>query len=99
MTRRVLIILLAGLNLFLLAGLVFTVYSPPSAFGQVVPRAGDYLMFSAQTETDNEVLYLIDSRARRMYAFRTTFPRMPGSPARFALLAQRDLSGDFRRQR
>lgn len=99
MTRRVLIVLLAGLNLFLLASLVFTVYSPPSAFAQALPRAGDYLMLSAQTETDNDVLYLLDSRARRLYAFRTTFPRMPGTSARFALLAQRDLTADFRRQR
>ena len=63
MTRRVLIVLLAGLNLFLLACLVFTAYSPPSAFAQALPRAGDYLMIAAQTEADNDVLYLIDSKA------------------------------------
>lgn len=99
MTRRVLIVVLAGLNLFLLACLVFTAYSPPAAFAQALPRAGDYLMVAAQTDPDNEVLYLIDSRARRMYAFRTTYPRMPGAPFRFALLAQRDLTADFRRER
>jgi hypothetical protein len=99
MTRRVLIVLLAGLNLLLLAGLVFTVYSPPLAFAQAPPRPGDYLMFAAQTEPQNDVLYLIDSHARRMYAFRTTYPRMPGTPARFGLFAQRDLTADFRRVR
>ncbi|HOB74081.1 MAG TPA: hypothetical protein PKG54_06095 [Phycisphaerae bacterium] len=99
MTRRVLIVLLAGLNLFLLACLVFTAYSPPSAFAQALPRAGDYLMIAAQTEADNDVLYLIDSKARRIYAFRTTYPRMPGTPFRFVALAQRDLSADFRRER
>jgi hypothetical protein len=99
MTRRVLIFLLAGLNLFLLACLAFTVYSPPTAFAQALPRTGDYLMIAAQTETDNEVLYLIDSKARRMYAFRTTYPRMPGSPFRFFPMAQRDLTADFRRDR
>lgn len=99
MTRRVLIVLLAGLNLFLLAMLISSVYTPPAAFGQLVARPGDYLMISAQTEVDNDVLYLIDARTRRMYAFRTTYPRMPGTPARFGLLAQRDFSADFRRER
>jgi hypothetical protein len=98
MTRRLLIVLLAGLNLLLLALLVFTAYSPPSAFGQALPKAGDFIMVSAETEPHNDVLYVVDSRARRMYAFRTTYPRMPGSPARFTLVAQRDLTMDFRRE-
>jgi hypothetical protein len=99
MTRRVLIVLLAGLNLLLLAGLVSTVVSSPAAFGQVQARAGDYVMVTTEVEPANDVLYLVDSHAKRMYAFRTTYPRMPGTPARFALLAQRDLNGDFRRER
>lgn len=99
MTRRVFIILLAGLNLLLLAGLVFSVYSPAMAFAQLPARASDYIMVSAEVEPANDVLYLIDSHARRMYAFRTTYPRMPGTPARFVLLAQRDLTADFRRAR
>jgi hypothetical protein len=99
MTRRVLIVLLAGLNIFLLACLVFSVYTPSVAFGQVQARAGDYLMVTTEVEPANDVLYLVDSHAKRMYAFRTTYPRMPGTPARFVLLAQRDLNGDFRRER
>ena len=99
MTRRVLIVLLAGVNLLLLAGLVSTVYSPPAAFGQVQARGSDYLLVTTEVEPANDVLYLIDSHNKRMYAFRTTYPRMPGTPARFALLAQRDLTGDFRKER
>jgi hypothetical protein len=99
MTKRVLIVLLAGLNVLFLACLVFTVYTPSTAFGQVQPRGGDYLMVTTEVEPANDVIYLIDSHAKRMYAFRTTYPRMPGTPARFALLAQRDLTGDFRRER
>ena len=99
MTRRVIIILLAGLNLLLLAGMVFSVYTPSAAFAQIPARAGDYVMVTTEVEPSNDVLYLVDSHAKRMYAFRTTYPRMPGTPARFMLLAQRDLTADFRRER
>lgn len=99
MTKRVLVVLLGGLNLFLLAALVFSVYTPTAAFGQIAARASDYIMVTTEVEPSNDVVYLVDSHAKRMYAFRTTYPRMPGSPARFTLLAQRDLTADFRRAR
>lgn len=99
MNRRSLIVLLAGLNLLLLVVIVFSVTGPQQAFGQAAGRATDYVIVTGETETDNDVIYLVDSRARRMYAFRTTYPRMPGTPARFGLLAQRDLAGDFGRPR
>ena len=95
MTRRVLIVLLAGVNLLLLAGLVFTVSWSRPVFAQAPARAGDYLMVAGLTEPDNEVLYLIDSHARKMYAFRTTYPRLVNTPSRFGLMAERDLTADF----
>lgn len=99
MTRRVLIVLLVGANLLLLACLLLTSYSPPAAYAQAAARGGDYMLLSAETEVRNDAIYLIDTRQRRMYAFRTTYPRMPNTPARFAYMAQRDLTQDFRRER
>ena len=98
MNRRWLITLLAGINLFLLGLVILTVSSAPAAYAQVVPPRGtDYMLVAAESDNKNEVLYLIDSKSKRLYAFRTIFGNTMSAPTRFALMAQRDLAVDFRR--
>lgn len=95
MSKRVLIVILVGLNLVLLSGVVLTAYSPPAAMAQAVGRGGEYILIAAEAELASDAVYLIDLRLKQMYAFRSTFPRMAGEPTRVALLAQRDLARDF----
>lgn len=102
MSRRTWIVFLAGVNLLLLAAVILSVASPPVAIAQeaAAGRArGDVLLVAAEAERSNDVVYLIDGRSRRMYAFRPTYSRQAGAMAGFALLDQRDLADDFRRGR
>lgn len=95
MTRRVVIVMLVGINLVLLAVLVLSAYSPPQAMAQSVGRGGEFILVSAAAQVENDAIYLIDIRNRRLHAFRSTFPHVRGQPTRVALLHSRDLARDF----
>ncbi|GMU22386.1 MAG: hypothetical protein AMXMBFR13_24720 [Phycisphaerae bacterium] len=98
MTRRLLLVMLTGLNLFLLSCLLLGAYTPPAAYAQALVGPNQYLLFAAEVELKNDAIYLIDTRNRRMFAFRTTFPRVANQPVRFSLMSQRDLARDFIRR-
>lgn len=95
MTKRTLISLLIAVNLFLAGALVLSAYTPPQAFAQAFGRSGEFMLVSAEAETSNDAIYLIDLRNRQMHAFRSTFPRAAGEPTRITLLHTRDLARDF----
>lgn len=97
MHKSALIILLVGVNLFLLSCLILTAYTPPAAMAQEVAESKDgFILFSAEAERQNEAVYLLDTRNHRLHAFRTNFPRVVGGPTMIAWLSGRDLMRDFR---
>lgn len=95
MTKRSLIVLLVGVNLFLFSVLVLSTYTPPQAFAQGLSRGGEYMLVSARAEQSNDAIYLLDLRMRQLHVFRSTFPRVGGEPARVTLRHSRDLIRDF----
>jgi hypothetical protein len=98
MTKRVLIVLLAGLNLVLLVGFLSRAFSPQPAWAQGAARGHDYALIAGRLAQGNDALYMIDGSARRMHVFRTNFPRVVGTPTRVALIGSRDLARDFGRK-
>ncbi len=98
MSRRILIVLLVGLNLVLLAALVLIAYTPPAAFAQAAAapdQQGEYLLVTANAEVANDAIYLLDSGRRQLHVFRTNFPHIQGQPVHVYFFATRDLAQDF----
>ena len=93
-TKRTAIVILAGLNLFLLAALIMGTYPPSAAYAQPGARAGDFACVTAKTASQSyDVLYVLDIPARKLYGF------YPSGPGRGRLVASppRDLNADFQR--
>ena len=91
MSKQAMIVVLVGLNLFLLAGILFTVGSPPAAMAQRVGGAGNYLMVAAEVQDNYDGLYIFDLSLRRLHAFTTK----KGSN-KLEFRDSRDLGQDFR---
>jgi len=96
MSKRVLIVLLAGLNVMLLVCLLLSAYSPPAAFAQAVARTGEYILVAGEAEFNNDVIYLLDLNRRQLHAFRALIPR-GGQQIRMGWVGMRDLARDFGR--
>jgi len=97
MNKSSLIVLLVGVNLFLLSCLILTAYTPPTALAEEAAESTEgFVLFAAEAERKNEVVYLLDTKNHRLHAFRTNFPRIVGRPTVVAWLAGRDLMRDFR---
>jgi hypothetical protein len=92
-SKRVLIALLAGLNLFLVALLLSQVSPLPSAFAQAGRGGGGgYICATAKPSGRTfEVLYLLDPATRKLHAF---YPASPQSKE-FAHAEPRELDKDF----
>jgi hypothetical protein len=95
MSRRVILVLLVGLNLALLACLVLSTYSPPAAFAQEAARPGGYVLLAAQAEVSNDAIYLLDVKAQQLHVYRTNYPHMPRQPVVIGEITSRDLARDF----
>ncbi len=96
MTKRGLIILLAGVNLFLLAAIVFTAYTPPSALAQAVgARRGEYLLLAGRGDVANDAIYLIDSGGKKLHVFRSLVPRAANGATDVGHAFTYDLMRDF----
>ena len=94
LTKRSAIVLLVGLNLFLLAALVIGSYSLPAARAQSGARAGDFVCVTADAAgQEYDVLYVLDLPARKLYAFYPTSARAN----QLVAAAPRDLERDFGR--
>ena len=96
MSRQVLIVLLVGVNLFLLGVLILSNYTPPEAQAQPVSLRGEFILISAQAERDNDTIYLLDLGRRQMHAFRAQVPQMIEQPMMVRWYHSRDLVRDFR---
>jgi hypothetical protein len=95
MRKRGLIVILAGINLLLLGAIVFTVYTPPSAMAQAVgARRGEYLLFSARVEANNDAIYMLDAGNRKLHIFRSFFPRDVLATT-VGYVTTRDITRDF----
>jgi hypothetical protein len=103
MTKHVLIVVLVGLNLFLLAGVILVTYSPPAAMAQAATvegaADGNYILIAAEAGLNNDVVYVFDMGNEFLHAFRTPFPRLgDDQPVRIGHVFTRDLSRDFKEQ-
>ena len=103
MTKHVLIVVLVGLNLFLLAGVILVTYSPPAAMAQAATvegaADGNYILIAAEAGLNNDVVYVFDMGNEFLHAFRTPFPRFgDDQPAQIRHVFTRDLSQDFKEQ-
>ena len=104
MTKNVLIVVLAGINLFLLAGVILVTYSPPAALAQAVAQEnaieGDnYILIAAEVEQSNDMIYVLDVQNELLHMFRTNFPRLgDDQPIRVTHIFTRDVRRDFREQ-
>lgn len=97
MNKSSLIVLLVGVNLFLLSCLILTAYTPPTALAEEAAESDEgFVLFAAEAERQNDAVYLLDTQNHRLHAFRTNFPRVAGGPTMIAWLAGRDLMRDFR---
>lgn len=101
MSKRILIIMLAGVNLLLLGVLIQTAQSPPQAIAQRAAEgigAEGYLVITAKGGLHNETIYVLDAPNEMLHSFRTPLDRAAGVPARMAYVDTRDLSLDFSRE-
>lgn len=92
-TRHSLIVLLVGLNLFLLALLLIGSYSLPSAYAQSGGRAGDFALVTAKVAGQSyDVVFILDRPSRKLHAL---YPG-GGQKGRLTPAQFRDLVKDFR---
>ena len=85
-TRRSLIVALVGLNLFLLAALILSSYSPPAAYAQRAPGSWNFIAVTCEVDQAYDAFYLIDLGERRLSRLRTvaasgTAPSSTSGPA------------------
>lgn len=67
--KRTIIVALVGLNLFLLAAMVFSTYSLPAAHAQGVGAGANYMTVTCESDLNYDTLYLIDLPNRTLHAF------------------------------
>lgn len=94
MTKRNAIVALIGLNLFLLAALILSSYSPPEALAQGRGRPGDFAIASIQIHEDIEELAIMNVQAGQLYFF---VPRETAGVPKLQYAGFRDLARDFGR--
>ncbi len=98
MSKRILIIVLAGVNLLLLWILIQATHPSPSAIAQMVAEEGrreGYLVVAAKADLNNEAIFVFDTVDDLLHVFRTPSPYIAGSPLNVVLMDARDLSEDF----
>ena len=95
MNKRNAVVALIGLNLFLLAALILSSYSPPEALAQARGRPGDFVIASVQMHTDIEEVAIINIQTSQMFFF---VPReTAGGTPKLQYAGFRDLKRDFGR--
>ncbi|MHC4067289.1 MAG: hypothetical protein ACYSUI_22685 [Planctomycetota bacterium] len=92
-SKRSVIAALVGINLFLLAALILSSYSPPAAYAQRVGGAWNYIAVSCEVDESYDVFYLVDLGDRRLHAF-VPSQKQDGS---IEYVGSRSLESDFRR--
>ena len=91
-TKRSIIVLLAGLNLLLAVGLLAGVVALPKAHALAPGRAGDFISVSAKARGQAyDVVYVLDKAQEKLHAF---YPASIQSK-NFNYGQNRDLKKDF----
>lgn len=93
MSKRSLVVLLAGVNLVLLATLILRSWNPPAAYAQAVPLGANYLMVAAEIRDGTDALYVLDLSQRRLHVY---VPNNDMVNRRLFHRGYRDLEQDFR---
>jgi hypothetical protein len=93
MSKRAVIVLLAGANLLLLAVLIIGSWRLPAAHAQAVPLNSNYLMVAGEIRDGADALYVFDLSRRRMHVF---VPNVDQNNRRIVYRGARDLERDFR---
>lgn len=91
--KRTLLGALVGLNLYLLAALIFSVDLLPAAYGQRAGASTNYVAVTCRADKDYDVLYLLDLAQRRLHCFVPNRDRKGG----VTYGSSRDLTVDFNR--
>ncbi len=68
-SKRSIVVALAGINLFLLIALVLGSYSLPKALAQRAGAASNFVAVTAKADADLDALFLIDLGNRTMHCF------------------------------
>ena len=92
-TKRSIITALVGLNLFLLATLIFGSYSLPAAFAQRRGASGDYVAVTCRADVNYDALYIVDLPERALHCFVPNRDRKGG----ILYAGARNLAADFSR--
>lgn len=91
-TKRLAIVALVGVNVALLAALLFQTLSLPQALAQVGARPGGYAAVTAKPAGQSyEVLYLLDVPSRQLHAL---YPSVK-QRGKLVPVPPRDLAKDF----
>ncbi len=93
-TKRAVIVALVGLNLFLLAAMILSGYSLPSAYAQRAGASGNYIAATCRADDDFDVLYLLDLYGLKLNCF-VPDRNIANGTVHFA--GTRDLAEDFNR--
>ena len=93
LTKRSAVAALVGLNLLLLACLLFNSYSLPTVYAQRAGAASGMVAITARADPNYDVVYLLDLGKRTLHCF---IPNRDRSGA-FAYGGSRDLGSDFKR--
>ncbi len=93
MSKRSVISALIGVNLFLLSALLMSSFSPPAAMAQRVGASSNFVAVTSQSDTDYDVLFLLDLGERRLHLFKPNRDRSGD----IGYVGARDLAQDFGR--
>lgn len=69
MSKSALLKLLIAVNLALAAALVVVRSTPRTAAAQASPLADNYMVVTGQIESNNDALYIIDTKERTLHTF------------------------------
>jgi hypothetical protein len=69
LTKRGVIVALAGLNLVLLAAIILSVWSPPAAYAQRIGGSANFIAVTCEADESYDVFYLVDLPNRALHAY------------------------------
>jgi hypothetical protein len=91
--KRGLIVALVGINLILLAALVFSIDGGAAAYANPGGRPGDFALCTVKVHKDWDVLYVLDQQTRRLHCL---MPTKTGD-GKLTYVQSRDLEADVKR--
>jgi len=94
-SKRSLVVALVGLNLFLLAAILLSAYTPPAAYAQRIGGAANYIAVTCEADDSYDVFYLLDLPERRLHAY-VPSRQQDGT---IEYVGSRDLQTDFQGRR